>query len=370
MAPVLLMVRQLGLGGSERQLTEIARALDRSQFEPHVACFHPSGLRAAELEAAGVPVLCLELRSFLSFSALAAFGHLSEYIHRHGIRLVHTFDSPTNIYVPPAVRFCSSAVILTSQRAHRQLTPPGGRQLLRLNDRIVDGIVVNCEFLRRHLIEDEKVPRSLVHLCYNGLDTRVFYPAQPESRPAALQDASIVVGVVCALRPEKGLDTLISAFARIHSQRSGLKLAIIGSGPCREALEAQARSLGIDRDCLFQPGTADVAYWLRLIDIFVLPSRSEALSNSIMEAMACGCSVIASGVGGNPELVAHRERGLLFRAGDADELAAALRLLLENEPLRRRLAAAGRDFIRENFSLEASARRMEAIYSSMLADAA
>jgi glycosyltransferase involved in cell wall biosynthesis len=105
------------------------------------------------------------------------------------------------------------------------------------------------------------------------------------------------------------------------------------------------------------------------MDIFVLPSLSEALSNSLMEAMACGCCAVASEVGGNPELVEHGQTGLLFPAGDSLALAAALESLLDSPALRHRLAGAGAGFIREGFSSQAAARRMGRIYAGCIGGA-
>ena len=92
--------------------------------------------------------------------------------------------------------------MLSSQRVDRALWPAAERHALRITDRLVDGIVVNCEFLRRHLRDEEKVPAGVIHLCYNGIDTGAFQP-QRGARPDALRDAALVVGVVCSLRPEK-----------------------------------------------------------------------------------------------------------------------------------------------------------------------
>src|SRR5205823_11528833 len=116
----------------------------------------------------------------------------------------------------------------------------------------------------------------------------------------------------------------------------------------------------------FEPATPHVAEWLSAIDIFVLPSRSEALSNSLMEAMACGCCPVASNVGGNPELVRAGETGLLFRAGDPEDLASSLRTLIGQPDLRRDLAAHAESLIRANFSTAAAARRMAEIYRAVL----
>ena len=112
--------------------------------------------------------------------------------------------------------------------------------------------------------------------------------------------------------------------------------------------------------------TSDVVPWLRALDIFVLPSRSEALSNSLMEAMACGCCPVASDIGGNPELVIPMKTGLLFRQGDAADLAAKLELLAADPALRRSSAARAAAKIAAEFSLQAAGRRMGEIYLSLL----
>jgi glycosyltransferase involved in cell wall biosynthesis len=127
--------------------------------------------------------------------------------------------------------------------------------------------------------------------------------------------------------------------------------------------ELQARA-GLD--CHFHPAEREVAPWLRAIDIFVLPSLSEALSNSLMEAMACGCCPVASDVGGNPELIQDGETGLLFPANCPSALAAHLDLLLRDAELRRRLATAAEGRMHRDFTREASALRMGAVYSEFL----
>ncbi len=231
---------------------------------------------------------------------------LLRYIQEHRIELVHSFDVPLNVFAAPVGWLARKPVLLTSQRAHR-LANSGAlpSMLLRVTDRLTDGIVVNCEFMRRHLTEDERVPERLVHLCYNGIDTEVFRPKEAGAEIAThpgLEHASIVIGVVCSLRPEKGLDTLIASLAVIARDDAGARLLIVGSGPELGNLQKQAQSLGIADQCVFVPATDRVTPWLYVMDIFVLPSLSEAFSNSLMEAMACGCCVAASSVGGNPEL--------------------------------------------------------------------
>jgi glycosyltransferase involved in cell wall biosynthesis len=364
---VMLMTRTLGHGGTERQLTEIALSLDRSVFRPHVCCASGEGFRADELRRNGVPILELPVPSLFSPECLKAAIRLRRYLRLHRIELVHTFDTSMNVFGAPVARLFGGPVVLSSQRCFENVIWPRHRWLTRVAHRMADGVVVNCGALEEHLVRDYSIPRSKIHVCPNGLDTSVFRPPENgRTRPSALRDASLVIGVVCVLRPEKDLSTLLEAFARVRDVRPGLKLAIVGSGPVRESLEARAGELGITEDCIFAPATEDVVTWLHAIDIFVLPSLSEAFSNSLMEAMACGCCAVASNVGGNPELVRSGETGLLFEPGNAADLAVQLRTLIQEDASRARLAAAGAAWVAANLSRETSARRMGEIYRAAL----
>jgi glycosyltransferase involved in cell wall biosynthesis len=226
-------------------------------------------------------------------------------------------------------------------------------------------MVVNCRAMEKHVIADEGFDPGAVYLCYNGIDTDVFRPGM-RSRPAVVQDAELVIGVVCALRPEKDLLTLLESFSRIDGANLRLRLLFVGSGPMLSTLRQRSVELHVAERCVFQPATPQVAEWLRAMDIFVLPSVSEAFSNALMEAMACECAVVASRVGGNPELVFDGETGLLFNAGDADGLAVQLRRLIADAGLRSSLAANASRFIRESFSLSTYTRRMEEVYAEVL----
>lgn len=363
--PVLLMARELDLGGSERQMALIARALDRTTFSPIVGCFRPSGLRTRELETAGIPIKQFPIYSFLSLATPTNAWNLARFIRSRGIALVHTFDYPLTAFAIPVTRALTNAIAVSSQRSHRELIPPPFRPLVRITDHLASAVVVNCDYVRRHLESDEKVPPARIHLCYNGIDLDEFRAADT-NRPNSLPPHSLVIGSACALRPEKSLSDLLHAFAQVHRIHPQTKLAIVGSGPELPALESLACSLSILDHCVFEPATRQVATWLRAMDIFVLPSRSEALSNSLMEAMACGCCALASNTGGNPELIENSKTGLLFDTRNVAALAAALDTLIRDPALRQRLAAAAACRIREQFSIRVSADRMAEIYTELI----
>ena len=355
------MVRELGIGGTERQLVETARFLKRDRYIPHVGCFRPDGLRRQDLEMAGIPILHLPVYSFKSLAVLKAAWQLIRYIRQHHIKIVHSFDAPLNVFAVPVARLAGTAAVISSQRGDRDLTGQGMKKLLRITDHMVDAVVVNCQWMKRYLVEEEHVPGHKVRLCYNAVDLEQY-----ERRKGPPSVDGLTVGTVCALRPEKGVDTLIRAFATVH--HAGVRLVIVGSGPEEGRLRSLCAELGVEEVCQFEPATTDVAKWLSRIDIFVLPSRSEALSNALMEAMACGCCPVASRVGGNPELIEHGEDGLLFQVDNSTELAGHLMELLTDESRRKRMAAAALAKVATEFTSENFIRAMQGIYESVLSE--
>lgn len=362
--PILLTVRELHHGGIEHDVTKIAIHLDRSRFEPHVASYQAEGMRFEELTRAGVPILHLPISSLKSPTALSAAMRMRRYIREHKIRLVHAYD-PSAVFTVPIARALRVPVVLSSMLGSRDLLDVRTRRQIRWTDKIVDTIVVNCETMRRHMIDDEHVSGERIELCYNGVDAAQFYPAAAP-KPAPVADASFLIGAVCVLRPEKALDLLQEAFARVRHLKPGMKLLIVGSGPELPRLQLNRLHLGIQDDCVILPSTSQVPQFLRALDIFVLCSRSEAFSNTLLEAMSCGCCAVGSRVGGTPELIGNDERGLLFRSGDAGDLSEKLATLIGNEQLRRGFGTRAAEFARNKLSIEIAAQRMAEIYEMML----
>jgi glycosyltransferase involved in cell wall biosynthesis len=366
--PVLIMSRELDQGGVERDVAKIAMHLDRARFTPHVATYYAKGLRYEELRAAGVPILPLPLKSLLSMDCLRAAMKLRGYIKEHGIGVVHSYD-PSGAFAIPVARLSGVPVVIGSQLSFRAtLDDRRTQQLLRVSDKVADAVVVNCEALRQYMIEQENLPAGKVELCYNGVVTKEFHPGHNgDPRPAAIAAASLVIGTVCVLRQEKNLTLFQEAFSRVRNLKPGMKLVFVGSGPELSKLQENATRLGIADAMVFIPATKEVATWMRAMDIFVLPSYSEAFSNSLLEAMACGCSVAGSRIGGTPELIgANDERGFLFTSGDAGDLADKLTRLITDDALRRDLAAKAAAFARDSLSIEIAAERTAAIYEKWL----
>jgi glycosyltransferase involved in cell wall biosynthesis len=290
---------------------------------------------------------------------------MRRYIREHGICLVHAYDTSA-IFVAPIARALRVPAVLSSLLGNRNLLDKRTRREVRWTDKIVDTIMVNCEAMRRHIVDDEHVSNERIELCYNGVATTEFFPAETV-RTVAISKASLVIGTVCVLRPEKALTLLQEAFSQVRHIDPHMKLVIVGSGPLLTSLQENAVRLRIAEANVFIPATRDVATWMRSMDIFVLPSYSEAFSNSLLEAMACGCSVVGSRVGGTPELIgSNDERGLLFKSGDVADLAGKLSKLITDINLRRNVATKAARFVHENLTIEIAAERTAAIYEKLL----
>ena len=367
--PVLLMARELNFGGIERDVSKFARHLGSFGIAPHVGCFNPGGVRWKEIEAAGIPVVHVPVTSFKSRSALHGAKTVRRYVGEHNIRLIHSFDDGSNIF-SSVVGKMIGVPVLASLLGARQLSSLRNRMMtVALVDRLADGMFVNCEALANELVDKWHVRRKGIQVCYNGFETHDFNP-DGRVRPPELRDASVVIGTVALLRPEKNLGILVDAFATVHQRDPKAKLLIVGSGPLKEELVQRVRELGITDACHFQDATTTPALWMRAIDVFVLPSRSEAFSNALLEAMACGCCPVGSNVGGMPELIRHEKHGFLFDPQNASELGEYLSRLALDPALRKRMAEQAVRFAFENLTIEVAARRLAGIYRGMLGKSA
>jgi len=363
---VLMVARLLDAGGIERDVSKFARHLSSFGIHPHVGCFNSGGMRWRELENAGIPLVTIPVRSFRSLSAIKGAYVLRQYLVEKNIQIVHAFDLPADLFCVPLTRLFG-VTVLASQLCYRDLFPRHVRWVMPVVDRLAKDVFVNCEGLADHLNIDWKLSRKHIHVCHNGYEVQEFNPLG-RRRPKDLANASIVVGTVALLRPEKNIGMLIEAFAALHRVDDRARLLIVGSGPQKTELEQKVEELGLTDVCVFQPTVSAPADWMRAIDIFVLPSISEGFSNSLLEAMACGCCPVASRVGGTPELVNNGERGILFEPGNRKELSDALVQLAQHPKEQQRMAANAASFVREHLTIQQASARLAAIYRNLVSD--
>jgi glycosyltransferase involved in cell wall biosynthesis len=227
---------------------------------------------------------------------------------------------------------------------------------------------VNCKAVRDDLEHYWNVPRTKIHICYNGLRPERFHSID-RRRPPAVAGASVVIGTATVLRPEKDLGCLMQAFARLLKSQPDARLVVVGDGPMRQPLEEQSRSLGVASDVIFTGAQPDPFTWMAAMDIYVNCSTSESSSNSLLEAMACGCLPVASDVGGAREMLTDNTGficGALFKPGCPRMLANILQQYSSDTVNRLNLARAARLRALADFTIEDSAELLVRLYRTLL----
>lgn len=345
-------------GGTERQMTELIRRLDRSRFRVHVACFHAEGAwlpRAAERAAS---VAAFPVRGFAKPSAWTGMLNFARWCRRERIAVVQTCDLYANIFGLPGAALAGVPVRIGSRRELNPDKTPGQIRLQRLAYRAATKVVANSPAAAATL-RDEGLSRESIAVIPNGLDPDAF-PAS--DRPNRIER----VITVANLRPEKSHETLIEAAARLVPRYPRLRFQFTGAGPRRRELEALVAARGLSSHIEFLGHRDDVPALLAAADAYVLPSLSEAFPNGAIEAMAAGLPVIASAVGGLRDLIEDGKTGRLVPPGDAAALAGALERLILNPGEARALGAAARHAVRDTYSFDRMVAAFEQLYLTSL----
>jgi len=254
---------------------------------------------------------------------------------------------------------------------------PGGvnrknRLIRRLHRPFVTHYIALSADIERYLMQQVGIAPTRISHIYNGVDTTRFAPAGTRASIDGCPFGADcwLVGTVGRLAAVKDQATLVRAFARAcaldANAEKAMRLAIVGDGPLKAMLEAQAASFGLTDRITFSGARSDIPGFMRSFDVFVLPSLNEGISNTILEAMATGLPVVAGRVGGNPELVVDGVTGRLYEPDVPNALEAALLPYLTDPALREVHGRAARDRVVHNFSLEAMVRRYLDLYDEIL----
>ena len=365
---VLQLIDSLAGGGAESLQRTFAAALDRTRFDLHVVALRtdPPPKFQPALEALGVHVTFLHERAVYDLPALR---RLVRYICRHEIDIIHTHLLASDIMGrlagwltgrPVVSTLHSNLADLQSEARHRQWMERWTARLLARR------LVVVSENLRADTARWFGLPLSRVITIPNGVDAAAYEPPPGFDRAAVRAallggDYPLIVNVA-RLTPAKDQRTLIAAFALLPADPPAPRLAFVGEGPLRADLAAQAAALGVADRVYFLGFRDDVAAVLAAADVFALSSEWEGMPVSLLEAMAAGCPVVATAVGGVGQVVRDGATGLLVPPGDPPALAAGLRACLDDPTAARRRATAARAWVVQEFSMRAWAARWEALY--------
>ena len=216
-------------------------------------------------------------------------------------------------------------------------------------------------------------PNTRIECIPNGVDTDAYEPPSPKQKDKARRDLelphdALICLTVCRLDPAKNLPLMLAAWARIKSKEKGKAiLVIVGGGPLEPSLKEMAREMEISETVLFIGASNDVLTWYHAADIYLLSSDREGLSNSLLEAMACGLPVVMTSVGGKEFVVGPPQCGTVVPVGDDVAFARETLRLLESEKLRRARGEAARSVVSKTVSLSSTAKRLQCLYEEISA---
>jgi glycosyltransferase involved in cell wall biosynthesis len=344
--------------GGQTQLFTLIQRLHQRGHKTHLVCFPGTSLEA-KAKYLGISVYPIAI---WSEAGLISFLRLISVLRSVNPDIL-AFNTPKPIFIGNlASRFAHVGARIIFRRVS---FPLHNRHISRIKYTWdIDSVIAISGSIKSQLIECG-IPASLVKTIYEGIDLSL-YPKRPELDRSSLTEP-VTVGTVSGLSREKGLIYLIEAASLIPHVKDRVRFDIVGDGNCRMELEELVRKKELE-DCIqFLGFRTDIQTLMKNFDLFVLPSLSEGLSSAIMEAMASSLPVIASNVGGIPELVQNGDNGFLVRPADPESLARAIMQLVEKPETLRQMGIRGRERVEKKFTLDRKVLETEDLCCTLVA---
>ncbi|UCE67742.1 MAG: glycosyltransferase family 4 protein [Candidatus Zixiibacteriota bacterium] len=367
---ILLYIETSGPGGAERVLLNIARGIDKIRYEPFVILHKSRWLREQLLKYDIHTEIIPSQRSWnISF-----LFKLIQYCRKHKIGLIHSHLFGANLYACIAAGILRIPIVATF---HNELLLHGkSEKYLSLKSffirRFASKIVFVADFMKDDYINKVRFPGKKALTIYNGLDMDLATNDLDISALKAelcVNESDLLVGHIANFRVPKGHKFLIAAAGLVCKELKNVKFLLIGDegdGSLKGEIQDLIIKMDLTDNIRLLGFRDDIPKLLNLMDVFVLSSISEGLPLSVIEAMSASKPVVATDVGGLPEIVIPGKTGYLVKAGNADALAEKLAILLNDQPLREQMGNQGRKAVEKKFSLDAMIEKYQELYAELL----
>jgi len=367
------LITDSGAGGAEKILYELATRLDRDRFQVKVLAMKRPGATFDRLVEAGVPCLSLDLPADVGAGYLAklplAASKLIRELKADRLHVLHCWLFQANLLGRLAARLAGVPANLSSLRV-MEMERASHYPLDRLTKSMVTKHIAVCDAVARHAEAKLGFPADSIEVIRNGVDAGPYLDASGAALRAELgvsADAK-VIGVAGRLHRQKGVDVLIEATAALAGKFPELRVLVAGDGPLLEELRERARSSGVAHAISFLGEWRRMPEFMAAIDVFVLPSRWEGMPNAALEAMAAARPVVATRVGGTPELALDGVTGALVEPEDPKALAEAIAAFLDDPDRAGRMGAAGRERVMDHYTIEGMVDMYAELYESLYSE--
>ena len=361
---VLFLITELNVGGAEMVVAKMAPRLNQGRLHCSVCSLLSDGQLADALRKQGIKTLSLNVKEKLDLRGLFRLVRL---LKREKIDILHTHLFHANLLGRIAGRIASVPVIISHQHGVERNRSKIRSFLDKATSRYADIVISTCDIVKETLVRREKIPPDKIRIIYNGVE---FLDVNIESsgirRSLRIGLDVPVVGIVANLRPTKGHDNFLKAARIILDNVENAKFLIVGGGPSEKELKVLALELEMLPQTIFTGFRDDVPNLLAAMDVFVLPSLWEGVPMAILEAMAMAKPVVATRVGGIPEIVIDGVTGLLVSPRDPEALAEAIIALLQDRERAKAMGQAGRERVERYFRVERMVHQTEALYEELV----
>lgn len=364
---ILYLLDGFHLGGAESKVLELVRYLDKTQYEITVCSFLSEGELKNKFEALGIRVVVISRRSQFDFFIIPKLIRL---IKEHHFQIVQTLLFYTDFIGTLTARFAGVPHTISWETiSHHHTFYHSWHRIIayRLAMKCVNRIVVVSNDVKDSLIHLRNISRKKIITIHYGVDLSKFKQPSVKSirNLLKLNSHDPVIGVVARLDRIKGHHYLIQALPHIVKKYQKMVCLFIGDGEIKNDLKIQCQKLGLEDHVTFLGFRDDIPEILSILDLFVLPSLSEGFPNVILEAMASSVPVVASSVGGIPEVLIHNKTGKLVKPGDSKGLARAMLEILDNRKLKNKFVNRGQQFVKKEFSLGKQVGEFEKLYKTL-----
>jgi glycosyltransferase involved in cell wall biosynthesis len=358
---VLQLIETSGPGGAEKMLVNLVGELSKGEFHP-IVCLRKEGWLNNQLQESGCETKIVPHNGYINS---AWFRQLSKLIQAEEICVIHAHEFAMNTYGSILSGLTGVPVITTVHGKSYYHEMWRRRFAYRLIARWSKMVAVS-EDIRTFLITQVGIKEDRVVTIHNGIDVKAYRDRSQGESAQQNGRTEYVIGAVGSLYPVKGHTYLLKALAIVLKSQPHVVCKIAGQGRLLHQLQAEAADLGIANQVTFLGLRHDIPQILQSIDVFVLPSLSEGLPLSVLEAMAAGKAVIATDVGGISEVVQNERTGFVVPPKDPEALASRILQLMADQAVAKRLGRAGREQVKRDFSLSTMTKQYETLYEGSL----